>query len=358
MTDAAKPKDLLWPLIDGPSAWIGATLRHQPEAWIHHLSADEIAEIEHAAADVRKHRIDVAAINRDNFRLPRFGSTLDAVRRDVLDGRGFVVIRGLPVKGKQMVDNAAAYCGIGSYFGSMRSQNAKGHLISHVRDAGVKAATNSHVRAYQSNEQQMFHTDRCDIVGLLCLHQAKSGGLSSVVSAMSLYNTMAGRRPDLARRLFAPLPFDRRGEVPEGEDPFYTMPVFVGHAGLLSVNYSRRNIDSSQRHPAAPRLTPADLEALDMFDTLANDPELRLDMMLEAGDIQLLHNHTMLHDRTAFEDWPEPERKRHLLRLWLAAPHARALHPIFTACLGSVTIGDRGGIICKDTRLHVPLEPA
>src|SRR5690606_9614860 len=122
--------------------------------------------------------------------------------------------------------------------------------------------------------------------------------------------------------------------------------------------YARRYIESAQRFPDARRLTPEDREALDMFDSLANDPELRLDMEVRPGDMQFLHNHTLLHDRTAYEDWDEPEKKRHLLRLWLAAPNARPLPPVYAERYGTVTIGDRGGIICEGTKLHAPLQPA
>jgi hypothetical protein len=204
----------------------------------------------------------------------------------------------------------------------------------------------------------MFHTDGTDIVGLLCLQTAKAGGLSSLVSSISVYNAMATRRPDLARRLFEPIPFDRRGEVPEGKQPYFMMPVFADHAGLLSVGYTRRNINSSQRHAEAPRLAPADVEALDLFDALANDAALRLDMAFEQGDMQFLHNHTILHDRTAYEDWPEPARKRHLLRLWLAPLDARPLPPAFETRYGNAVAGARGGIVCPGARLHAPLEPA
>jgi hypothetical protein len=347
------------PLIDGPSAWIGAELRSHPETWTYTLSTGEIAEIEAAVAAVVAARLAVADIIRDRFPLPRFGRTLDALCREILDGRGFVLLRGLPVAGRSMLENAIAYCGIGSHFGAMCSQNAKGHLLGHVRDlGGPTAAVDPNVRAYHTAERQMFHTDGSDIVGLLCLQQAKAGGLSSIVSSMAMYNRMATERPDLVRRLFAPLPFDRRGEVPAGMLPYYLMPVCTDYAGQLSVGYTRRNINSSQRHPDAPRLSPEDVEALDMFDTLANDQHLRLDMVLQPGDMQFLHNHTILHDRTAFEDWPEPERKRHLLRLWLAAPNGRPLDPTLAQRFGIVEIGNRGGIHCPGARLHAPLEPA
>jgi hypothetical protein len=168
---------------------------------------------------------------------------------------------------------------------------------------------------------------------------------------------MAERRPDLLDRLYQPFPVDRRGEVPEGKAPFYEAPVFNEHAGYVSVLYSRLHIGSAQRFPEARRLTVEDIEALDMLAELAGDPELRLDMNFMPGDIQFLHNHTILHARSAYEDWPEVECKRHLLRLWLSPPGARPLPPVFAECYGGVTIGDRGGIICKRTRLHAPLTP-
>jgi hypothetical protein len=174
---------------------------------------------------------------------------------------------------------------------------------------------------------------------------------------MTVHNVMAERRPDLLDRLYQPFPVDRRGEVPEGKPPFYEAPVFNEHAGYVSALYSRLHIGSAQRFPEARRLTVEDIEALDMLAELAGDAELRLDMNFMPGDIQFLHNHTILHARSAYEDWPEVERKRHLLRLWLSPPGARPLPSVFAESYGGVTIGDRGGIICKGTRRHAPLTP-
>ena len=342
------------PLFEGPSAWIGAALARHPEEWIYTLSTAEIDEIEAAVANVRGR--DLADLSRADFAFPKLGPVLEQLRDEVLNGRGFVLIRGLPVEGRPIEDSAAAYWGIGTYFGYPRSQNAMGHLLGHVRDLGL-ATTDPNVRTYQTTERQHFHTDSCDIVALLCLKTAKSGGLSSIVSSMAIHNEMAKRRPDLLERLFQPFATDRRGEVPVGEKPYFDMPVFNDHADYVSGIYSGTYIRSAQRFPDVPRLTQEDIEALDMLDDLANDKELRLDMELRPGDMQFLHNHTCLHDRTAFVDWPEPERKRHLLRLWLAAPDARPLPPVFAARYGSTAIGDRGGIICEKTRLHAPLEP-
>ena len=175
------------PLVEGPSAWIGAELRGQPERWTYTLSAAEISEIEAATAGVLASGGEIAAITRDGFPLPRFGRVLDDMRHEILNGRGFVLFRGMPVEGREILESAIAYCGIGSYFGAMQSQNAKGHLLGHVRDlGGPTAAEDPTVRAYHTAERQMFHTDGADIVGLLCLKPSKSGGLSSLTSSMAI----------------------------------------------------------------------------------------------------------------------------------------------------------------------------
>jgi hypothetical protein len=343
--------------IDGPSAWFASDMRACEAEWTYHLSPSEIAEVEAALQSVQARGLDIADIRRDDFPLPTLGPVLDRLRADVLDGRGFVLLRGVPVEGRPIAESAAAYWGIGTYFGSARSQNAQGHLLGHIYDLGGSSATNPNIRSYATSERQSFHIDRCDVVALLCLRRAKSGGLSAIASSMTVHNVMLARRPDLLERLYQPIPRDRRGEVPEGKAPFYDAPVFNEHEGTLSVLYSRLHIGSSQRFADARRLSPEDIEALDMLGELAGDPELRLDMNFMPGDIQFLHNHTILHARTGYEDWLDAERKRHLLRLWLAPPDARPLPPVFAECYGGVTPGDRGGIICKGTRLHAPLEP-
>jgi Taurine catabolism dioxygenase TauD, TfdA family len=344
-------------LIEGPAAWFGPDLRARETEWSYRLSPSEVAEIEAALQSVQARGLDIAAIRRDDFPLPALGPVLDRLRTEVLDGRGFVVLRGLPVEDRPIAESATAYWGIGTYFGSARSQNAQGHLLGHVYDLGGRSATNPNLRSYATAEGQRFHIDRCDVVALLCLRRAKSGGLSAIASSMTVHNVMAARRPDLLERLYQPFPVDRRGEVPEGKAPFYEAPVFNEHAGQVSVLYSRLHIGSAQRFPEARRLTAEDIEALDMLADLAGHPELRLDMNFMPGDIQFLHNHTILHARSAYEDWPEIARKRHLLRLWLAPPGARPLPPVFAECYGNITIGERGGIICKGTRPHAPLVP-
>jgi hypothetical protein len=213
------------------------------------------------------------------------------------------------------------------------------------------------VRYYQTNRRLEYHTDSVDIVGLLCLKTAKAGGESFLASSMTVYNEILRRRPDLVPALFEPYPTDRRGEVPEGMQPWFDMPIYHWHAEKLSCIYVRQYIESAQkRFPEARRLTRAQVEAMDLIDELCNDPDIHLAMDFQPGDIQLLHNHQILHSRGDFENWPEPARHRHLLRLWMAPPEARPLPDVFAPRYGSVEAGKRGGIVLKGTQLKVVLE--
>ncbi len=342
--------------IDEPAAWRGLDLT-DAGAFTHRLTGDQIAEIDAAVGAIIDRRIDHIAIDRGNFSLPRLGNRLARIRDDVLlGGRGFIVFRGLPVERYSMEQAAAAFLGIGAYLGKPVSQNGKGHILGHVKDLG-RSVDDPTARIYQTTHKQTFHTDSADIVGLLCLKTAKAGGLSRVVSSISLYNEMFRRRPDLAAVLFEPFCFDRRGEVPAGKQGWYETPIFHWHADRLSVIYGNRHyIQSAQRFPDAPRLTAKQIEALDLFDALANDPSNYLDIEFKPGDIQLIHNHVILHDRTDYEDWPQPERKRHLLRLWLCPPNGRPLPPAFVDRYGGTEIGNRGGIMVPGVKLVTPVE--
>jgi hypothetical protein len=341
--------------ITGPAAWYGPPTAARTD-WFHSLTGPEVAELEAAVGHAEKIGIDPAALRRELFPLPTFGPRLRQILGEVLDGRGFVLVRGLPVREWGPRRAAVAFLGLGLHLGNLRSQNARGHLLGHVRDQGL-SSRDPHVRIYQTRERQHYHTDSCDVVALLCLHPARTGGLSSLVSSATIFNELRRTRPDLARVLFDPIETDRRGEVPPGKKPYFTIPVFNGHAGRLSTIYHRSYIESARRFPGVPPLTPLRVEALDAFDALANDPRLHFDMEFRPGDVQLVCNHSLLHDRTAFEDWPEPERKRHLLRLWIAPPNARPLPAVYADRYGSLTPGDRGGIPAADGRLTIPWDP-
>lgn len=342
------------PEITDASAWYGPELAKSTD-WIEYLSEEEIAEIEAAVKHLEDPAFDLTSITSDDFPLPTLAPRLHRLLNEVLNGRGFVLIRSLPVERWTQRQAAMAFLGIGVHLGNLRMQNATGHLLGHVRDLG-RSSDDPNTRIYQTRERQTFHTDSADVVGLLCLRTAKSGGLSSLVSSTTIFNEMRRRRPDLLAVLLEPIETDRRGEVPVGGKPYFSIPVFNSHDGLVSAIYQRQYIESARRFPGVAPLTAAQTEALDLLDELANDPELNLMMALEPGDIQLVHNHTILHDRTAFEDFPEPERKRHLLRLWVAPPEARPLPDVFAERFGSVTRGDRGGVSVEGSIPTIPFE--
>jgi hypothetical protein len=342
--------------IAGPSAWYGPELAERRD-WIHELDAPALEEIDRAIRQFQKSGLSFADIDKQTFRLPTLAAQLKNILGDLLNGRGFVLIRGFPVDRYSVEETAIAYLGLGAHLGSFRSQNAKGHLLGHVRDVGADISKPM-TRYYQTNRELEYHTDSCDIVGLICLKTSRSGGESRIVSSVTLYNEMMARRPDLATELFHSFPTDRRGEVPEGMKPWFDLPVFNWHADQLTTIYVGQYIRSAQENfPEARRLTAAEIEALDYLDKLTNDPTLNLQMEFRAGDMQFLHNHQILHSRTDFEDWPEPERKRHLLRLWLAPREGRSLPEAFAVRYGSIEPGVRGGIIVKGTKLTFALEP-
>lgn len=323
--------------------------------WIEPLSEADLEELAAATLPWMAADRDLTDLTKDAFPLPGLASRIARLREELIEGRGFALWRGLPVERWGRRRAAIAFYGLGVHLGQPLSQNAAGHVLGHVRDLG-KSSDDPNVRVYQTRERQTFHTDSADIVGLLCLQPAVSGGASALVSSSMLYNVLRERRPDLAACLFQPLATDRRGEVPAGAKPYFEIPVFNWHAGHLAAIYQRQYIDSAERFADAPRLSAQQVEALDLLDALTNDPELHFTMELQAGDLQFVHNHALLHDRTAFVDSPEPMQRRHLLRLWLAPDPAQPLPDVFAQRFGSVSPGRRGGVPSADGRLRAPMD--
>ena len=330
--------------LDIPAAWIGPDMHKVPDTWRWYLSTAEVAELESAAQAFLARQEEISHLRPENFVVKTLKPKLEALRSTLIHGIGFEVIGGLPVD--RLGDELAStiFFGIGAHLGHARSQNADGHLLGHVRDIGADSR-DPNTRIYQTRERQTFHTDSADVVGLLCLNEARQGGDSLLVSAVTIYNAIRRDRPDLLAYLFENIATDRRGEVPAGAKPFFTIPVFSWHEGFLTVMYQRQYIDSAQRFADSPRLTADHVEALDLFDALANGPRLNISMRLAPGDMQFVYNHSLLHDRTSFVDWPEPGRRRHMLRLWLSIPGDRPLPACFGQRYGSITIGDRGGVV-------------
>ena len=256
-------------------------------------------------------------LRRRDFPLPGLGPHIDAWREELDSGRGFVVITGLPVDRWPDEHCELFFWCFGLHLGSPGGQNPAGDLLGHVRDTGAREG-DEFVRLYQTSANIAYHCDAADVVGLLCKNKARSGGQSRIASSLSVFNELLTQRPDLARRLFDPMLLDVRDAKPGDALRFLPIPPCRFASGRLRTFYHSDYFRSVQRHEDVPRHTDLERELLEQYEKIANTPGLYLEMDLEPGDIQLLSNHSILHARTEYEEWPEPHRQRHLLRLWLS----------------------------------------
>ena len=331
------------PLITSPDAWTGPAIQHNSD-WICHLDAADITEIDAALARIKQHGT-IIPFPSDAFPLPQLRKKLDAILDDIENGRGFKLIRGIPRDRYSDSDCELIYWGITSYFGTPVSQNARGHLLGHVRDEG-RVISDPNARAYQTNQRMDFHTDMLpiDVLGLFCLRAAKSGGASKLTSALTIHNALREERPDLLEVLYGLFHLDWRGEEPAGEKPWFSIPMFsTCHGRITSRICSLVYYESAARFGEQYRPTPLQREALLAVQEIANRPELMLTMDFQEGDIQLINNHTMMHAREAYEDYPEPERQRHLLRMWIAVPDSKR-RPLADSLTDRYRWVQRGGI--------------
>ncbi|HYC44327.1 MAG TPA: TauD/TfdA family dioxygenase [Burkholderiales bacterium] len=330
--------------IVAPYAWKGADLQHSTQ-WIRRFSTEELAEIDRALQAVKARGLDWTQITREDFPLPRFSIELANIAQALETGRGMILLRGLPLE-YSPEELRAAYWGIGTHLGTAVSQGGRGELLGVVEDEG-KQVEITKKRGSKTADALPFHSDRCDVVGLLCVRKAKSGGLSRIASAAQIHNEVLRRRPDLIDVFYADWYNSRQGDERPGESRAYPKPIFGFRDGHFTGLFSPAYIRSAQHFPEVPRLTQRQEEALTLFGALTD--ELVLDMSFEPGDIQLLNNHLIYHARSNYEDWPEPDRKRLLLRLWLSVPGSRPLPPGYELLFGNTDAGAlRGGVPCRD----------
>jgi hypothetical protein len=304
--------------ITSPAAWEGPSLEDRDD-WIHAVTPEERAELSATLQALGARREPLAAIDVKSYPLPTFGPTLRRIREDIKSGRGFVLLRGVPVADVEREDISRLYWLFGRHLGDPVPQNVKGDLIADVRDTGADPK-NANTRLYTTRAEQDFHTDAADIIGLLCLQGARRGGLSRIVSSVRVFNELLSRRPDLAPLLFEDWYWHFHGQEAPGELPYVRFPICRFQHDALSTFFIAWYIRRAPELPGVPPLTPARAELLGLIESIANDPRFYLDMDFRPGDVQLLKNSVILHKRTEYEDWDEPQRKRHLLRLWLAAP--------------------------------------
>lgn len=303
--------------MDGPAAWTGAELASRTD-WIHDLTPAEVADIERVVASVRALGAPRENLTRNACAFDVLAPAIAAWRETLARGRGFLLIRGLPVERMSFDEAVTAYWSLGLQIGNPVPQNFSGEVLTHVKDTGANPVDPS-TRLYKTRAEQDFHTDGADVIGLLYLRGARRGGESRIVSSVSVVNAIALKRPDLVPVLFRD--FYWHYFEPEMPAPVhFTRPICREQGSRLNTFFIPWYIRRAQELPDVPRMTEEQVATLEALEATANDPALYLDMEFRPGDIQLLKNSVILHKRTEYEDWDEPERKRHLLRLWLAAP--------------------------------------
>ncbi len=301
-----------------PAAWKGSELLDRAE-WCETLTDADVAELDRAVVAARRTGKPMGHLTRADFPLPTLSSKIDRWRREITEGRGFQVLSGVPVDRWPESDSELFFWCLGQHLGIPGAQNPQRDLLGHVRDTGESP---EEVRHYRTNVNINFHCDAADVVGLLCLHKAKQGGQSRIVSSVAVYNELLRQRPDLVDRLYEPFLMDTKGE---GGVQYLPVRPCAFDSGTLRTFYHTDYFRSAVDRHGNSVLSNEDRELLDLYNAIADSPDMYLDMDLQPGDAQLLSNHTIMHARTDYEDYPEPERRRHLLRLWISLPASRSI---------------------------------
>ncbi len=318
------------------------------DAWLYRLDDREIADVAEAVEHVEGRGLDIKDIEAADFPLPVLAPALADIKAELTHGRGFAVIRGLSTDGRTSYQNAAAFWGISRHIGRAFSQNGAGHLLGHVCDQGSTMAS-LNGRGYRSSEGLGYHADGCDVTALFVSRLAKSGGQHRMCSSVALYNEMLARRPELAEALTFYFYRTRRDEIPKGvTKAWFRQPIFSVQDGYFAARGASNTILRAMDLPDVPPLTDDQREAVAYYQELAN--ELAIDVDFEPGDIEYAQSHVTLHARTPFEDWQEPERKRHLLRLWM---RVEGMRPLVPEIADEIT----RGITLDGIELTAPLEP-
>ncbi len=302
--------------------------------WTEELSREELDEIDAALGHAKSVSSNMLEIGREDFPLPHLSARLARIEKELIDGRGFVLLRGLPRLDYSNDEMCLAYWGIGLHLGNPWPQNKHGHMLGDVTDQG-KALDDNTARGNELGGIALpYHSDGSDLVGLMCLQRPAEGGLSAVCNILAIHNELAETRPDLLAELYRPQPYDYRGEEAAGGKPWYEVPVFTRWEERLFARYIRPYILASQRHESAPRITPLAEEAMQLLDEMTQDPRFAVLMDFEPGDMQFVNNYHVLHARTAYRDDRESGQVRHLKRLWLETRALASRPPHFKSNVG------------------------
>lgn len=302
--------------ISGPIAWRGEEIAGSTE-WIYHLSSEEIAELEEVGRRFVLDDPDLGSVTAEDYPLPVTAPALRTWGADLDTGRGFVLVRGLQTELLSDAVAGAIFFVLGLHLGEPMKQNQNGDLLDHVVATSSKTLDDAGALPSRVRDKLNFHSDSSDVVALLCLRGARSGGESSLLSSAALYNRILELRPDLAPLLFEPFHWDWKGQDPDAPANTYTSPIVSHVDGTFSMYVGTRTILKAQDYPEVPRLTAEQTALLELLQEVTNEDGLALDMEFQPGDIQWVLNYAGLHSRREFTDWPSMYKRRHLLRLWL-----------------------------------------
>jgi hypothetical protein len=334
-------------IIDVPAAWKSEHLYQNKQEWQYTLDKTDIHEIDEALKHLKSCELDSYKAYQSDFPLYKLKNKLKSIADKVENGLGIFLLRGIPVEKYSSAEIKLIYAGLGSYLGQLVAQSKNGELIGDVGDTGKKLKDKTG-RGTTTKDAIPFHTDRCDIVTLLCLNKAEQGGESRVVSSIAIHNEIARTRPDLLKELYKPYHHARVAWETEKENDFYPLPIFSTYKGFFAARYLRHFVNIAQDIPAVPKMSEKQIEALDLIEKLADSSELCADMAFEPGDIQIINNFVSLHSRAGYTDTDEQGKKRHLLRLWVSATNSRPLNPSFEPLYGKTEAGAiRGGVPTK-----------
>lgn len=310
--------------------WLAADMK-DPAAWVIQLTQAQVADLDNALRAAQAGQVPIDKLTKQSFPLKVVNTLVPEIQERLENGRGLVVLRGLPAEQYSRDELRLMYWGLGLYLGTAVSQSSKGDLLGDVRNFGqdIHSATG---RGYMSKQGLGFHTDTADVVALIVMRAAKSGGRSMICSSVAIRNEIAATRPDLLEVLYQPMYWSWKGQEAPGESPYYQQPVYSEHEGKFSSRSIATHVFAAHENfPELGALPENQREAIMYLNQLANDERFHFGMMFEPGDIQLLNNHVTYHARTEFEDFPEEDRKRHLLRMWLSMPNTRTLSPLMSA---------------------------
>ena len=333
--------------MQGQKGWVAEDLKTNNQ-WLYRWSQAELDVMDKALASAKAQGLSFDTMTRENFPLDELRPAFDRMLTEIEEGLGFFVLRGVPAARYTKDEMRMLYWGMGLHIGTAVTQSNRGDMLGDVRDFGVDTFSKKG-RGYMSNQFLQFHSDTCDVVCLMVLRAAKSGGLSRFCSSVAIHDEVAKTRPDLLEELYKPFYMSWKGQEAPGELPYYQQPVFTKEQGMPASRFIPQHIigHNVPTPPELPALTPKQKEAVEYLEKLSNDPHFYGEMMFEPGDMQFMNNHVMWHSRTEFEDYEEDDRRRHLIRMWLSVPNSRPLNESMNAIYRDRRSGSvRGGFPC------------